>query len=108
MTDIPFNQEVQDFNEAIGPVVAALVAGTHKLVPRGEVMQDSVRRYLETEYNCEVSELAIRPIKNTDGWKVDGIAWRNGHRFSVGGIVNAHNYSGVRIWDDTDDPFENL
>ena len=80
--------------------------------------RDSVRRYIETEYSCEVTELAIRPIVGTgcsqpgchgpDGFKVDGIAWRNGHRFSVGGTVNAHNYSGVRIWDATDDPFENL
>ena len=71
-------------------------------------MQDSVRRFIETEYNCEVSELAIRPIKNTDGYKVDGIAYRNGERLSVMGSVNPHNYSGVRIWDDTDDPFSGI
>jgi len=71
-------------------------------------MQDTVRAWIETEYQCEVSELAVRPIKNTDGFKVDGIAWRNGERLSVMGTCNAHNYSGVRVYGADDDPFTDL
>ena len=74
-------------------------------------MQDSVRRYIETEYNCEVTELAIRPMElhaTTQSWKVDGCAYRNGERLIVGGTVNAHNFSGVRVWDKGDNPFQGL
>ena len=71
-------------------------------------MQDTVKRYVEVEFGCEVTELSVKRIKNTDGYKVDGIAFRNGERLSVMGTCNAHNYSGVRIWDDTDDPFSGI
>ena len=73
-------------------------------------MQDSVRRFIETEYSCEVTELAIHPMKFGEGqsWKVDGCAYRNGDRLIVGGTVNAHNYSGVRVWDKGDNPFADL
>ena len=74
-------------------------------------MQDSVRRYIETEYGCEVTELHIpaRPTVGTaDTFKVDGIAYRNGERLSVMGSVNPHNYSGVMVCGADDDPFTDL
>jgi len=77
-------------------------------------MQDSVKRFIETEHNCEVTELAIRPMGMIGemvtgrSWKVDGCAYRNGERLIVGGTVNDHNYSGVRVWDKGDNPFADL
>jgi len=71
-------------------------------------MQDTVKRYTEVEFGCEVTELSVKRIKNTDGFKVDGIAWRNGERLSVMGTCNAHNYSGVRVYGADDDPFTDL
>jgi len=71
-------------------------------------MQDTVKRYIEAEFGVEVTELAIRRIKNTDEYKVDGIAFRNGERLSVMGTCNAHNYSGVRVYGSDDDPFSDL
>ena len=75
-------------------------------------MQDSVRRFIEVEYDCEVTELAIHKfshgLPDKTIWKVDGVAWRNGERLIVGGTVNDHNYSGVRVWDKGDNPFADL
>ncbi len=73
---------------------------------------DNVKRYIETEHNCEVTELAITKLagtfENYQSHKVDGVAYRNGERLLIGGLVNAQNFSGVKVWDKTDNPFLGL
>ena len=74
--------------------------------------QDNVRNYIETEHRCEIQHLAITKLagtfQNHQSFKVDGIAYRNGERLLVGGLVNEHNFSGVKVWDSSDNPFLNL
>jgi formylmethanofuran dehydrogenase subunit C len=74
----------------------------------------NVRKFVETEYQCEVTDMHIAPIKVkgyalTATWKVTGTAYRHGRKMLVGGSVNAHNFSGVEVFDAaTDDPFTDL
>ena len=74
--------------------------------------QDNVKRYIEREHSCEVFNLAVTKLAGTfqglQSWKVDGIAYRNDERLLVGGLVNAQNFSGVKVWDKTDNPFLGL
>lgn len=67
---------------------------------------DRVRRFIETEYDCEVTDLHVKQW--FDSYKVDGTAYRKGEKLIVGGMVRAHNFSGVKIWGRDDKPFEGL
>lgn len=71
--------------------------------------QDRVRRHIEVEYNCEVTDLVVRPVGADDLYKVEGTAFRRGRKLLIGGHVRPHNVSTVDVWEvGVDDPFADL
>jgi hypothetical protein len=75
----------------------------------------NVRQFVEHEYQCEVTDMHIEQMDligyavTGRTWKVTGTAYRHGRKLLVGGTVNAHNFSGIEIFDAaTDDPFSDL
>ena len=71
-----------------------------------------VKAWTEVEHNCEVHKLTVTKLAGTfqghQSYKVTGVAYRDGEQLLVGGLVNAHNFSGVKVWDTSDNPFLGL
>ncbi len=73
--------------------------------------QTNLKAFIETEHNCQVAELYVTPIKTTDGFLVEGTVTRDGETLRLGGVVKAHNFSAVKVWDRSpffNDPFKGL
>ena len=68
---------------------------------------DNVRRFIETEYDCEVTDLHVKQW--FDSYKVDGTVWQRGKKGIAGGNITPQNFSGVKVcWIADDNPFEGL
>ena len=61
-------------------------------------------RFLETEYDLEVSDLHLTRIRRSGSWLVEGTAHKAGEAIPLSGTVNVRNLSSVKVGHQ-DDPF---